>query len=661
MGENLNLNIYIDPEDIDKISKYCNEKFNHDVKETIRIANDVVNNTFKFEWKWDMERTFIPYTFEEEIIWDNTFNDDEEWVFMLNRHRYWVTLAQAYVLTKKDIYVQTFVKQVTHWIDNVRPIEGTDKTTWRTIDTGVRCGNWIKAYSYLQNSNILTDEFKLKFVESLKEQACYLYDNYKEHAKLSNWGVLENHGLLVVCLFIKDFSSREEYIKTALSRLEEQINLQVMHDGMHWEQSPMYQNEVLHCYLDTIILGKRNNIHIPIPIIEKTKKLAYADFYMRKPNHKQVCQSDSDDTDLRDMITKASFIYNDGVLKFGGYKEIDFESVWDLGYSSIEKYKKIEIKKPLKTSYGFENSGNYYMRSGWNEDDNYLYFHCGTLGSGHGHADLLHVSIYANEEDYLIDPGRYTYIEGNKYRTYLKSCRAHNTTIVDNTDFTEIRDSWGYNKVATPITYPFITNDNYDYSEGSHLGYLSKGVFTNRKVFYIKPDIWILIDTFYGEGEHEYKQFFHFAKDIVVKENKTICKGNNGLLTLYHLNGVSKKVEKAPVSYHYNKIQLHDTLTTEIKNIGQTSIITVAHASKESSNLSISKIDVKNCTGRLLEDKEAEAIKIVGENATYILLICHNEIYNGKKLLNVDGYDVYGKVVFIKSEDENTIREVIKY
>lgn len=661
MSESLNLNVYIDAGDIDKISKYCNEKFSCDVKETIRIADDVVNQTFKFEWKWDMERTFIPYTFEGDIVWDKTFNDDEEWIFMLNRHRYWVTLAFAYALTKNEIYVETFIKQASHWIDNVRPVKGNSKTTWRTIDTGVRCENWIKAYSYLQNSNKLNDEFKVKFITSLKEQAEYLYNNYQEHAKLSNWGVLENHGLLAVSLFIKDYEKSKTYIKTAIHRLEEQINLQVMKDGMHWEQSPMYLNEVLHCYLDTIILCRKNNIDIPGSILEKTKKLAYADLYMKKPNHKQVCQSDSDDTDLRDMITKASYLYNDGVLKFGGYKEIDFESVWDLGYSSIEKYKNIEIRKPEKTSYGFENSGNYYMRSGWNEDDNYLYFHCGTLGSGHGHADLLHVSIYANGEDYLIDPGRYTYIEGDEDRIYLKSCRAHNTTIVDNTDFTEIRDSWGYNKVATPITYPFISNNNYDYCEGSHLGYLNKGLFTNRKVFYIKPDIWILVDTFYGENKHKYNQIFHFAKDIQIEKNKTICKGNNGQLTLYHLNDIERSINKTLVSYHYNQIEIQDTLTTELENIGQTSIISVIHGSKEKSNLKVSKIRVTNCSGRILEDEEAEAIKIVHKDIKYILLVCHNEIYKGKKLLNVDGHDVYGKIVFIKCEGENITKEVVKY
>ncbi|SCH84983.1 Uncharacterized protein conserved in bacteria [uncultured Clostridium sp.] len=657
----MNINLYLDAREVEDICNYCIENFSEEVVETIRIANDVSNNTFKFEWKWDMERTFVPYTFTKDIIWDKTPNNDEEWVFMLNRHRYWITLGQAYVLTKDEKYTKTFIRQLTHWIKNVRQVGEAEKTTWRTIEAGIRGENWVKAYSYFSNSEYINEETTRIFVESLKEHGEYLYNNYCDARKLSNWGVLESHGLLVIGLFLNDKELSEKYVQESLRRLEEQIDLQVMEDGMHWEQSPMYLNEVLHCYLDTINLCKRNNIEIPNIILEKTKKLAYANLYMKKPNHRQICQSDSDDTDLRDMLSKAAYLFEDGILKFGAYEEIDFESIWSLGYDSIKKYKDINVKCPEHVSYGFEDSGNYYMRSGWSENDNYMYFHCGTLGSGHGHADLLHISLFANGEDYLIDPGRYTYIEGNEEREYLKSCKAHNTTIVDNDEFTKINGSWGYSSVATPIKHPFISKDSYDYLEGSHLGYISKGIFTNRSLIYIKPDIWVLVDRFYGEGTHKYNQIFQFAKNVELKNEKTICKGNNGALTLHHINKLDKYIEKKIVSYHYNQMELQDKLITTLKGDGFTSILTVINSSKKESNISIEKIPIKNCNGRILEDNEAEAIKIINKENTYIIAICHNEIFKGKKLLIVDGYHIYGKVVLITKNNEGIKKEIIKY
>ena len=108
-------------------------------------------------------------------------------------------------------------------------------------------------------------------------------------------------------------------------------------------------------------------------------------------------------------------------------------------------------------------------------------------------------------------------------------------------------------------------------------------------------------------------------------------------------------------------MELQDKLITTLKGDGFTSILTVINSSKEESNISIEKIHVRNCNGRILEDYEAEAIKIIDKENTYILTICHNEIFKGKKLLSVDGYHIYGKVVLITENNEGMKREVIKY
>lgn len=93
-------------------------------------------------------------------------------------------------------------------------------------------------------------------------------------------------------------------------------------------------------------------------------------------------------------------------------------------------------------------------------------------------------------------------------------------------------------------------------------------------------------------------------------------------------------------------------MITTLKGDGFTSILTVINSSKKESNISIEKIPVRNCEGRILEDHEAEAIKIINKENTYILTICHNEIFKGKKLLSVDGYHIYGKVVLISKNNE---------
>ena len=102
-------------------------------------------------------------------------------------------------------------------------------------------------------------------------------------------------------------------------------------------------------------------------------------------------------------------------------------------------------------------------------------------------------------------------------------------------------------------------------------------------------------------------------------------------------------------------------MITTLKEDGFTSILTVINSSKKESNISTEKILVRNYNVRVLKYHEAEAIKIINKENTYILTICHNEIFKGKKLLSVDGYHIYGKVVLISKNNEGIKKEVIKY
>lgn len=102
-------------------------------------------------------------------------------------------------------------------------------------------------------------------------------------------------------------------------------------------------------------------------------------------------------------------------------------------------------------------------------------------------------------------------------------------------------------------------------------------------------------------------------------------------------------------------------MITTLKEDGFTSILTVINSSKKESNISTEKILVRNYNVRVLKYHEAEAIKIINKENTYILTICHNEIFKGKKLLSVDGYHIYGKAVLISKNNEGIKKEVIKY
>ncbi|MEG2346184.1 MAG: alginate lyase family protein [Cetobacterium somerae] len=641
-----------------------NKLFKENSKKIIETCDLLCKNTFIFNHKWDMEVCKIPYTFSEEIIWNKIPFEDPEWTFMLNRHKFWVYLAKAYALTSEEKYFDTFISQVNSWIDTVDVFKDEYFNCSRTIEIGIRCLNWIKAIKIFKNSSCNLNFIENKMIESLLYQCELLIKTYDDFRTLSNWGVMQNCGLISLALnYQEQHSILSQYLTIALERLEYQCKIQILPDGVHWEQSPMYHNEVLNCLLDIAFDFEKLNLDTPSFILSSIRKLAYSNAYMKKPNHNQPMQGDSDETDLRDIITRSAYILKDQNLKYFGYNFVDFESIWDIGDSNISKYEELSTKKPNFTSIALKESGNFYLRDSFEDNSNYLWFRCGALGSGHGHGEHLHFDLVSNGEDFISDPGRFTYVEGNKDREFLKSCFAHNTTIVDNLPFSKFNGAWGIVESALTLNTHHSFNTTFDFVEGGHLGYVSleSPVVTNRKILYLKNDLWIIIDEFLTEGAHEYSQIFNFYPDKkpTVDGLKAFIKGENSNLFMYWIDkNLNLNLKNSIFSTEYNKINSNFQLVSSIKSNKSKTLFTVI-SSKE---LSIQEASVLRGDGSFVPSYEAQAIEItLTPNNKIIVFNSMIDINNQKKSYLIDNILLYGKTGFIKKYNDTISFEIIKY
>lgn len=641
-----------------------NKLFKENSKKIIETCDLLCKNTFIFNHKWDMEVCKIPYTFSEEIIWNKIPFEDPEWTFMLNRHKFWVYLAKAYALTSEEKYFDTFISQVNSWIDTVDVFKDEYFNCSRTIEIGIRCLNWIKAIKIFKNSSCNLNFIENKMIESLLYQCELLIKTYDDFRTLSNWGVMQNCGLISLALnYQEQHSILSQYLTIALERLEYQCKIQILPDGVHWEQSPMYHNEVLNCLLDIAFDFEKLNLDTPSFILSSIRKLAYSNAYMKKPNHNQPMQGDSDETDLRDIITRSAYILKDQNLKYFGYNFVDFESIWDIGDSNISKYEELPTKKPNFTSIALKESGNFYLRDSFEDNSNYLWFRCGALGSGHGHGEHLHFDLVSNGEDFISDPGRFTYVEGNKDREFLKSCFAHNTTIVDNLPFSKFNGAWGIVESALTLNTHHSFNTTFNFVEGGHLGYVSleSPVVTNRKILYLKNDLWIIIDEFLTEGAHEYSQIFNFYPDKkpTVDGLKAFIKGENSNLFMYWIDkNLNLNLKNSIFSTEYNKINSNFQLVSSIKSNKSKTLFTVI-SSKE---LSIQEASVLRGDGSFVPSYEAQAIEItLTPNNKIIVFNSMIDINNQKKSYLIDNILLYGKTGFIKKYNDTISFEIIKY
>ena len=124
---------------------FCREYWPEECAHILRLADEAVRQEFIFDLPWDMEQTQKAVVFKEEIDWQYMPDGDPEFIYQFNRHRYWICLGQAYAMTGEERYAECFAGQLLSWMKHNPITEETKKTTWRTIEAGIRGENWVKA------------------------------------------------------------------------------------------------------------------------------------------------------------------------------------------------------------------------------------------------------------------------------------------------------------------------------------------------------------------------------------------------------------------------------------------------------------------------------------------------------------------------------------
>jgi hypothetical protein len=157
------------------------------------------------------------------------------------------------------------------------------------------------------------------------------------------------------------------------------------------------------------------------------------------------------------------------------------------------------------------------MRSGWQTDAHRLVLDTGALGchvsGAHGHADLLSVLCSAFGEPYLIDPGTFCYTSDLSWRNYFRSTAAHNTLTVDGQNQAEPAGPFSWRTMPAARLNAWQSNDDCDFVDAFHDAYArgAQPVRHRRRVLFVKPWGWVLVDDLLGSGRHTIDMRFHFS------------------------------------------------------------------------------------------------------------------------------------------------------
>lgn len=561
----------------------------------IQIADLALENTFIFVDKYEMERCEVPVHFDSKIDWLYIPFGDVEWNYAFNRHTFLHHLAKAWSQSQEEKYKEGFIRLITDFIDNCPFAENS---AWRSLETGIRIQHWLSCLKTFP----LDVDVKQKIEASLITHRDHLLASHKDFHRLSNWGVLQDQGLFLLGLYFKD----EELKREALSRLDEEMSLQILPDGSHWEQSPMYQAQVLSAALDVL----EQTDQAPARLLENTSKAALGLKGLSRPDGTLFLSGDSDEIEVNDLFARAEKLFG-----------------------------KIQEKK----AYLFPYSGNYLFRT----QKGCVRFKSGFAGSGHGHADQLHVDLFVNGQPVLTDAGRLTYKDSEE-RHLLKGAFSHNTVIVDSLDMMDLRDSWNAEGVPLPLKGQCVTGEEVDYVEASHLGYLRRSVVLRRKVIRLGERYLILTDEFYGEGSHEYETLFHFAPEgrVSILKDGVEFSSDKAYVKVITIPKTELSLSKYKLSKHYNETLSASLITFKERAEGFARMIHVIAYDEKPFDFTVSFPPVF----RAGITDDASAIVISDDKEVFTLIIRHKESQDGAFLLKAGGAEGYGALLLKKNE-----------
>lgn len=594
-------------------------------------ANQLKENIFTFDKPWDMERCTIPYQLET-LDFNVQKNDDEEWCFMLNRMDYLNYLILSDSIENSDAGGRKAKQFIMEWIDQ-HPVIQPEPST-RTLDTGIRLMNVFECLPYLYSQNIIDDDELEVIINNMQAQIQYLKEQYLNRYITSNWGSIQTCAIVsILPHFDSDYENNPLFI-WAYNEMIRQFNVQVYSDGMHWEQSTMYHIEVLNYGMKALYYLDKFKDNLDESFKNNVFALAKALFLQATPSFGIETFGDTDRSNIQDVMTRAAVLFENKEFKWMGFASFDIESLYSLGVSQLNKYLALETSKPVELSFDGEDSGMYCLRNNWNSDANFTMFTNGSLGSGHGHSDNLHVSIYHHGQPILIDSGRLTYREDHPMRVFLKSMKAHNGVIVDGNEYCLPKESWTYSNFGTPLKNYVRHQDGVHYYEGSILGNNPLSAWT-RKMIVIDQGIWVIVDSIHQDGPHTLTSRFHLDPSQKYEDQQI------GTLKFYTQEKV--EIENGICSLRYNEPLDHEVICVEKSFEDRANLLYAFY----DENIRIEPASVFQDTVEVDENIAFSKKFILSESESYTIVIFNREIYTGKKILFAQGVPFHAKAVVI--------------
>lgn len=526
--------------------KFAGKKVNDN---TLELANNILLHKFK------PHKGYPTFNYGKDINWQYRPVQDQLLTTFLHRTAFWEPLGIVYRSTADEQYAKEWIFQVRDWIKkNKQGAYPDDKDfAWKAFVVSFRLNHWSAYFNMFINSPHFTPAFLMEFLNSYNEQSNFVITNYTD---IGNHRLYEALHLMYAGSSFPEMKEATNWRKSGIVVLNEEINKQLLPDGVQFELSPSYHIGTIKIFLDALQIAQLNGAEKEFPesyrnLVEKMV-LAIGNYSF--PDY------------TFPLYGNAFLINKELMLK--NYK------LWAKVFPEnkvIQYYATdgVSGKKPDYLSSSLPNAGFYAFRNGWDTNSTVMQIKAGPPAEFHAHPDNGNFVLWVKGRDFTPDSGSFIYANvgnhENSKRDWYRSTKAHQTLTIDNKN---IENNAQLQKWETGANLDILSYSNPSYKDLNH----------QRTFLFIDKTFFVIIDRAIGTAKGNLGIHYNLKEDSKATANTSnnsiitnYADGNNLLIQLLNKDKVSLKEESSFVSYVYQKETPRPAFVFEkMKNDNQT-------------------------------------------------------------------------------------------
>lgn len=320
--------------------------------------------------------------------------------------------------------------------------------------------------------------------------------------------------------------------RKASKLLEKQLIEQILPDGAHYEQSPMYHcillDRLLDCYntsYNNAVFDGQDKMNVLLKnyaslmlghllaIIWKNGEIPILN---DSANHIAPHPSK-----IFEYAERLSIPYNIRPLQECGYRKIKndrIEAIVDVG-NIMARYQ-----------------------------------------PGHTHSDLFNYEVLIDGNPFIVDTGVSTYNKTSR-RQYERSSKSHNTLVINNTDYYQV---WGGFRVGKRISSKILEDGE---SVSAQCKLYNNAVILRR--FSADSDMFKIMDHIEGTQVESCESYIHFANGVnIISADNNIIRTSYGEILLTGVESVTVRSDYYSTEYNSLKQSEYVIIVPEVQTSG---------------------------------------------------------------------------------------------